>query len=253
MRGYRIELGEIETALEVLSAVESAVVDSHKTTAGNILVAYVVMNEEGEEEEGGDLNDLEEVAAWGEIYDQAYSSGNAIQEDPKLNYSGYDNTYTPGLVHKPDVVAEWVHTTVDRVMAEAPKTVIEMGCGNGMIMLHCLPSVTAFYAADLSGEALGYIGDVMKRSDYSPEAHKLKLMKCGAHEFKLWASESGTDVDLVVVNGVSMYFPSLGYLKQVSGVASSSGRQLRLRLLRLLVPLMGGAADDDAAADGWCC
>lgn len=52
--------------------------------------------------------DLDEAAAWGAIYDEAYATKRAATDDPTLNWSGYDNSYTPGILHKEATVKEWV-------------------------------------------------------------------------------------------------------------------------------------------------
>ena len=48
-----------------------------------------------------------------------------------------DNSFTPRIPHELHVVKEWVERTCDRVMALKPRRALELGCGNGMIMLRC--------------------------------------------------------------------------------------------------------------------
>jgi hypothetical protein len=50
--------------------------------------------------------DLETIASWGAIYDSAYSSQNAVNDDPTLNFSGYDNSFMPRVPHELHVVKE---------------------------------------------------------------------------------------------------------------------------------------------------
>ena len=67
-------------------------------------------------------DDLAEAEAWGAVYDEAYAARDALDEsDPSLNFSGYGDSYTPGKVHEPDVVREWVETICERIMALRPK------------------------------------------------------------------------------------------------------------------------------------
>jgi len=163
--------------------------------------------------------DLEEVASWGLIYDEAYARRDAVTADPTLNFSGYGNSFTPGAVHRVPTVLEWVERTVERVSELAkPRRVGEMGCGNGMIgfRLAKLPGVEAYFGADLSSEAVQYDRAVVDaalegRVDALPREVASKICgfqaNVGAHE----ADEVFKGLDTIVCNGVSMYFPGLTY------------------------------------------
>eukprot|EP00899_Mesostigma_viride_P022307 jgi/Mesvir1/3260/Mv16397-RA.2 len=155
--------------------------------------------------------DLEEVGNWGAIYDEAYASRNAVTDDPTLNFSGYDNSYTPRVPHKAETVREWVEFTVERILELKPSSVLELGCGNGMILLRTAPRCARYIGTDLSGEAIAYVGQVLRQ----PRFHlpHVTLDECGAHE-SLRFREPG--LDTIVCNGVSMYFPSLDYLMSVT-------------------------------------
>jgi 2-polyprenyl-3-methyl-5-hydroxy-6-metoxy-1,4-benzoquinol methylase len=106
---------------------------------------------------------LQEIQAWGAIYDEAYASQNAANADPSLNFSGYDNSYTPHIPHQIPVVREWVETTCMRIAALNPKRALEMGCGQGMIMLRCAEMAEELYVAcDLSQYSVNYCSDILE-------------------------------------------------------------------------------------------
>lgn len=106
----------------------------------------------------------QEVAAWATIYDEAYASQNAANADPSLNFSGYDNSYTPRVPHQAPVVREWVETTVARIERLKPRRALEMGCGQGMIMLRAARFTPELYiACDLSSFSVDYCKDVLER------------------------------------------------------------------------------------------
>lgn len=231
IRGFRIELGEIEAVLEQQPRVNQAVVDaqgmpgSQGTSEEKQLVAFVVPrpNEEPEQEEeeedevpeedaGEKGKDLEEAMQWGAIYDSAYATENALNDDPTLNFSGYDNSYTPRVPHKQETIREWVERTVDRIMRLKPKRALEQGCGNGMILLRCAAysGVDRYLGADLSEQAVSYCKEVLKQPRFNMPHVSVHIG--GAHESEKFNEEK---LDTNVCNGVSMYFPSAEYLVEV--------------------------------------
>ena len=224
IRGYRVELGEIETVLEQLPAVEQAVVVVHDSADANgedddkQLVAYVVdsphtLHDADTSNEDSDLTkDLAEAEAWGAVYDEAYAVRDALDEsDPSLNFSGYGNSYTPGRVHRPEVVREWVETICARIAGLQPKRALELGCGNGMILLRVAKLCERYVGTDLSANAVDYVRDVITQHPDFILPH-CGLDIAGAHEATRFANER---LDTVVCNGVSMYFPSADYLTSV--------------------------------------
>jgi len=247
IRGFRIELGEIETNLShqpgVTQAVVEARVDPNSDGTEKRLVAFLVMEEPEEEEapqepaadeelgveesedspvkKSGKVDkvassqkDLEEIASWGAIYDSAYASQNAINSDPTLNFSGYDNSFTPRIPHELHVVREWVERTCERVMALQPRRALELGCGNGMIMLRCALGCERYVACDLSEQAVDYCNQVITTPQFRKLADENIVTTAlgGAHESERFKHEV---LDTIVCNGVSMYFPSAAYLLEV--------------------------------------
>jgi SAM-dependent methyltransferase len=229
IRGYRVELGEIETALADLPSVRHAVVevrdaaDAGGDDDAKQLVAYVVEAEASApdavddadadtKEDSALAKDLADAEAWGAVYDEAYAARDALDEsDPSLNFSGYLNSYTPGRVHRPEVVREWVETICDRIAALRPRRALELGCGNGMILLRVAKLCERYVGTDLAANAVDYVRDVITRHPDFTLPH-CGLAIAGAHEARRFAEER---LDTVVCNGVSMYFPSADYLTSV--------------------------------------
>ena len=89
-----------------------------------------------------------------------------------------------------------------------PRRVLEMGCGNGMILFRGaqLPGIETYLGADLSTEATQYIDRVLKGEAIGPLPHVTCRSPVGAHESDKFMQDQ---LDTIVCNGVSMYFPSL--------------------------------------------
>jgi amino acid adenylation domain-containing protein len=135
--------------------------------------------------------DLEEIASWGSIYDTAYASQNAVNDDPTLNFSGYDNSFTPRIPHELHVVREWVERTCERVLALQPRRVVELGCGNGMILLRCAGETQRYAACDLSEQATEYVDRTLQLPKFRHLAEKNIVVTSlgGAHESLKFAHE----------------------------------------------------------------
>ena len=82
------------------------------------------------------VQDADEINAWADIYNEAYDAQTAANEDPTLNFSGYDNSYTPHVPHEPPVVREWVETTCERIAEFKAKRAMEMGT-SGWLRVRC--------------------------------------------------------------------------------------------------------------------
>eukprot|EP00959_Pyramimonas_sp_CCMP1952_P235650 4924807-Pyramimonas_sp.AAC.3 len=196
---------------------QSTVVDSSIPATSDAGSDNEEVYEDGTPKDGGltkvssSKKDLETIASWGAIYDSAYSSQNAVNDDPTLNFSGYDNSFTPRIPHELHVVREWVERTCERCLRFKPVRCLELGCGNGMILLRCAPHCQRYVAADLSETAVEYVKDIMKRPQFRAlkEDNIVDTALGGAHESVRFAHEK---LDTIICNGVSMYFPSAAYL-----------------------------------------
>ena len=226
IRGFRIELAEIESALTTSDLVDQVVVDAMELFEGSPtkeLVAYIKSprkrdgspassSESTDNTDSG--KDLEEAEAWGAVYDEAYATKRAATDDPTLNWSGYDNSYTPGVLHKEATVKEWVERICERIQKLPYSRVLELGAGNGMILFRIIKErpLEKYIGTDLSTEACSYVEDVLK---HNPDYNKFKQVSvaaAGAHEAERFVELSP---DLIICNGVSMYFPSAAYLLSV--------------------------------------
>lgn len=198
--GHRIELGEIEAALALHPTVTESVVMVRENGAGeNFLVAYVT---------AGVSN--AEPGHWREIWDQTYGGAPAAHEglpDPTLNTTGWISSYTGEPIPEPEM-REWVERTVERIKTLKPKRILEIGCGTGMLLLRLAPSCRHYYGVDFSPAAVSYVRGEVERQGLTNVS-----VQCAAAD-ELTGIEPGS-VDVVVLNSVIQYFPSVDYLAKV--------------------------------------
>ncbi len=207
IRGYRIELGEIESVLGRHPSVRESVVVAREDAPGDVrLVAYVVPR--SSEASGG------ETDAWKSIWDETYkqtataSTESGTAYDPTFNIIGWNSSYDGAPIPEADM-REWVDTTTWRILALAPKRVVEIGCGTGMFLFRIAPTCEAYTGVDLSPTALAQIA-----RELAPRglADTVTLRQKPGDDFS--GLEAGA-FDTVIINSVLQYFPSVAYLLTV--------------------------------------
>jgi amino acid adenylation domain-containing protein len=209
LRGFRIELGEIEAALRDHPAVRDCAALLREDIAGQAqLVAYVVTTPEPAKATAGGQLASEQVTQWQMVFDQAYESG---QRDTNFDISGWISSYT-GHSIPDEEMREWVDSTVERILALAPESVLEIGCGTGLLLTRLAPHCTRYWATDLSTVAIERLRAHFVAGEDSP----VRLLHREAEDFSGIPEKS---FDVVVLNSVVQYFPSADYLAQVLAAA----------------------------------
>ncbi|TCK22556.1 amino acid adenylation domain-containing protein [Pseudonocardia endophytica] len=244
VRGYRVELGEIENVI----AGDEQVTAALATVRGDRVLAYVVPRSERDESA-----EDEQVQAWKDLHESVFTD--AGDEGYEENFRGWQSSYD-GTDIPLDEMREWHAATIDRITELAPRRVLEIGVGTGLVLSRVAPDAEHFWGVDLSAHAVANLEAGLAAHD--PDlARRVTLAVRPAHELDGFGA---SDVDTVIVNSVAQYFPSATYLVDVidrarerlapgGRVFLGDIRNLRTqRLLRTAVEVLRRADDGDGPA-----
>lgn len=205
VRGFRIELGEIETTLRQHEQVQEAVVLARPDAYGDQkLVAYILPDLISQD---GRLVQ-EQVSNWRNVWDEVYDP-QRLQTLSPFEASGWNSSYT----HQPiphHEMEEWLAQTVSRIrsLALPQARVLELGCGNGMLLFQIAPQVAQYHGADFVPEPLD---DIRRRLAARP----IPGVTVEQREAGDLRGLPARHFDLVILNSVVQYFPSIDYLRHV--------------------------------------
>jgi len=197
LRGFRVELGEIQSELENHPAVDEALA----VVKGEQLLAYVTGRHAVLDEASARERDIEH---WRQSFDQTYAEGYGGD----FNLIGWNSSYTGEPIDATEMTI-WVERTVARLRALAPRRVLEIGCGTGLLLTRLSPACEHYIGTDFSAAVLAQLGDYLERIG---AAHNVELRQAMADALDFMPDGS---VDLVILNSVVQYFPDIEYLQKV--------------------------------------
>ncbi|MEU4120563.1 amino acid adenylation domain-containing protein, partial [Kitasatospora sp. NPDC028055] len=201
IRGFRIEPGEVQAALTRQPEVAQAVVVPREDQPGDTrLVAYVVPETGG----GVEVDAAEQVGDWRELYDSVYERPTApLGED----FAGWDSSYT-GEAIPLEEMREWRAATVERIRSFAPRRVLEIGVGSGLLMAPLAEEVESYWGTDLSQAVVTRLVEQVAERGWE----HVRVSCQSAEDFT--GLPTGY-FDTVVINSVAQYFPNRDYLTSV--------------------------------------
>ncbi|EGN97644.1 hypothetical protein SERLA73DRAFT_110962, partial [Serpula lacrymans var. lacrymans S7.3] len=208
IRGQRIELGEIEAVLCSGSDEidQAAVVFSDEQD----LIAYVVPTDnrifEGQHDHAEQSDDSSKLR------DAVYAQG-FEDIDPAvagIDFTGWVSMYDGMPIPLPEM-QDWLSDTLQSIPVKPSDSVLEIGCGTGMILFALEPRCQEYSAVDMLGSVLAFI---QARLTERGLQDKVALYEGMAHELdQMLPSEKR--FDLIVLNSVVQHFSSSEYLENL--------------------------------------
>lgn len=249
--GFRVDLAEVERHLREVPGVAEAVAGVIEDRGRRRLHAWVTVDRDGDTPLGDRSLGSARVAAWRDVH-------GLVDTDPVMHYPdfrGWNDTLT-GAPFPADEMQAWLDATARHIGSLDGASVLEVGCGNGLVLGRVAPLAETYVGTDISLASLRgahTVAAVLGVDD------RVELHECEAGDVE--DALDGRTFDVVVVNSVVQYFPSLRHLEDVLDsiwrLVAPGGRLFvgdvrdlgRLRDLHTALLKSSGRAPADATVD----
>src|SRR5262249_33719518 len=135
----------------------------------------------------------ERIAEWQMTFEGSYFQ--TTQEDQgTFHIGGWTSSYT-GEPIPAEEMRQWVGHTVERIRELAPRRVLEIGCGTGLLLFPLAPECEFYFGTDFASNSLQYVGRQAIRSGLK----NVELRQAPAHQFD---DVAGQTFDTVILNSV---------------------------------------------------
>lgn len=149
---------------------------------------------------------------WETTYDITYhGQGEADADGAVANFVGWVSSFTGTQIPDADM-RDWVAGIAARLLALPHRRVLDIGCGNGLLIEAIGPACDHYAARDLSATAIATLSARLRQR---PDLGHVQVRHEAADA--PIAGEAG--YDLVVINSVCQYFPDAAYLERVLAAA----------------------------------
>jgi ubiquinone/menaquinone biosynthesis C-methylase UbiE len=149
------------------------------------------------------------LGKWRKVFDLSQLTKDAASASVGFNTTGWNSSYTRGTIPAGEM-GEWVANTVSGILQLTPKTVCEIGCGTGMLVMQIAPRCDRYVAVDFSPAVLERLREQLRT--VPAVAARVEVMERRADNLEGLA---GNLFDELVLSSVVQFFPNVGYLTKV--------------------------------------
>ncbi len=149
------------------------------------------------------------VAKWRKTFDLSQFDRKAAAAPVGFNTMGWNSSYTRQPIPLEDM-REWVDETVSGILRLNPKSLLEIGCGTGMLVLRVAPHCERYVAVDQSPAVLARLKEQLREVPETAEhVEVIEREASDLHDF------GENTFDTVVISSAAQFFPNTGYLSSV--------------------------------------
>lgn len=145
---------------------------------------------------------------WQQVYEYVYFVG-ADNHGADLDLSGWRASDT-GAPFPREHMLEWIDNAVGLIMQFSPRTVLEIGCGSGLLAHRIQDRVRDYIGLDVAAPVIDRLRQQLPG---------IRLVQAAAHELSTPAVTAALETvarpDCVVLNSVTQCFPNEEYLTEV--------------------------------------
>lgn len=199
----------VERCLQQHPAVNKAVVLPQVNKAGKLTsVAFIQLATNFEE--SGSLPPLENehVQQWERIFNDTYS-GSLPNVDASIQQVGWNSSYTGEPIPRIEM-DDWLEGILERLRPLKQNKILEIGCGSGMLLSGLSTNFATYVGTDFSERSIAQL-----RGNFAglvPDGRNVSFVCAEAKDF---SNVPPHRYDLILINSVVQYFPSLEYLTEV--------------------------------------
>lgn len=226
IRGQRVELGEIEHVMRAHHFVDDAVViiserqSSHGDHDHDILSFITIRGDPApyhgrshDTERPAEEYEQDQVNEWGNLFNsKTYTALEGVKgHQVGHDFVGWTSMYDGNDIEKEEMT-EWLEDTIKSVLSRGPPgNVLEIGTGTGMLLFNLGHELQTYSGVEPSGKAIAFVDKAVR--SVPTLASKVRLQQGTAADINRLDGLNSSN--LVIVNSVVQYFPSLDYLSTV--------------------------------------
>ena len=147
---------------------------------------------------------------WTEVYDFTY----AASSDGPSALAGWRASDT-GEPLPVDHMTDWVDRTVDLVLENRPRHVVELGCGTGLLADRLYLHIDGYVGTDVADEVISRHTARARTGQAFVRAAAHEADSTAVRQAMARAGFPSTGPDCVLINSVTQCFPNVAYLRRV--------------------------------------